>query len=68
MLASGTLPPSVQAPTSHWDACPRTLVCCRGRIPTHKLTGVVVAAAAVVVAAAGVVVAAAAWNAARTMG
>lgn len=69
MLASGTLPPSVQAPTSHWDACPRTLVCCSGRIPTHKLTGVVVAAAAVVAAAVGVgvAVAAAAWNAVSTM-
>jgi hypothetical protein len=52
ILASGTLPPTVQAPTSHWDACPRTLLCCMGMTPTHKLTGVVVAAA---------------WNAVRTM-
>jgi hypothetical protein len=51
ILASGTLPPTVQAPTAHWDACPRSVLCCRGRIPTHKLTGVV----------------AAAWNAVRTM-
>lgn len=60
ILASGTLPPSVQAPISHWDACPRTVACWRGRTPTHKLTGVVVVAV-------GVVVAAAARNAARTM-
>jgi len=54
ILASGTLPPTVQAPTAHWAACPRSLLCCRGRTPTHKLTGVVLAAAA--------------WNAVRTMG
>ncbi len=46
ILASGTLPPTVQAPTAHWDACPRSLLCCSGRIPTHRLTGVVVAAGA----------------------
>jgi hypothetical protein len=51
ILASGTLPPIVQAPTAHWAACPRTLLCCRGRTPTHKVTGVVLAA----------------WNAVRTM-
>ena len=54
ILASGTLPPTVQAPTAHWAACPRSLLCCRGRTPTHKLTGAVLAAAA--------------WNAVRTMG
>ena len=43
ILTSGTLPPSVQAPTSHWAACPRSLPCCRGSTPTHKLTGVVAA-------------------------
>jgi hypothetical protein len=54
ILASGTLPPSVQAPTSHWAACPRLLLCFRGTTPTHRLTGVVLAAAA--------------WNAVSTMG
>ena len=39
-------PPSAQAPTTHWDAWPRWLLCCMGTIPTHKLTGVVVAAGA----------------------
>ena len=53
ILASATLPPWVQAPTSHWAACPRSLVCCRGTTPTHKLTGVVVAAGA--------------WNAVKTI-
>jgi hypothetical protein len=53
ILASGTLPPTVQAPTTHCDACPRTLLCCRGITPTHRLTGVPVAAAA--------------WNAVKTM-
>ena len=38
ILASGTLPPTVQAPTAHWDACPRWMLCCRGATPTHKLT------------------------------
>jgi hypothetical protein len=52
-LTSGRLPPTAQAPTAHWVACPRSLFCCRGRTPTHKLTGVVLAAAA--------------WNAVRTM-
>jgi hypothetical protein len=52
-LASGTLPPTVQAPTTHCDACPRTLLCCSGITPTHRLTGVPVAAAA--------------WNAVKTM-
>ena len=51
ILASGTLPPSVQAPTSNLAACPRLLLCCRGTTPTHRLTGVVLAAA---------------WNAVRT--
>jgi len=45
ILASGTLPPTVQAPTAHWDACPRWMLCCRGATPTHKLTPEVVAAA-----------------------
>src|SRR6202042_379059 len=45
MRVSGRLPFSVQAPTSHWEACPRTVLCCRGRIATHKLTGVAAAAA-----------------------
>lgn len=53
-LTSGTLPPSVHAPTSHVAACPRSALDCRGTTPTHKLTGVVVAAGA--------------WNAVRTMG
>jgi hypothetical protein len=51
ILASGTLPPSVQAPTSNLAACPRSLLCCRGTTPTHRLTGVVLAA----------------WNAVKTM-
>ena len=51
ILASGTLPPTVQTPTAHRAACPRTLLCCSGRTPTHKVTGVVLAA----------------WNAVRTM-
>ena len=58
ILASGTLPPSVQAPTSHWAACPRSLLCCRGTTPTHKLTGEVVAVGVGVVAAGVVAVAA----------
>jgi len=53
ILASATLPPWVQAPTSHWAVCPRSVLCCRGTTPTHKLTGVVVAAGA--------------WNAVKTM-
>lgn len=52
ILASGRLPPSVHAPTSHWAACPRSAPCCRGMTPTHKLTGV-----ALVVA----------WKAVKTM-
>jgi hypothetical protein len=43
ILASGTLPPTVQAPTAHWEACPRWTLCCRGAIPTHKLTAEVAA-------------------------
>jgi hypothetical protein len=44
-LTSGTLPPVVQAPTTHWDACPRAPLGCRGATPTHTLTGVVLAVA-----------------------
>ena len=52
-LASAMLPPTVQAPTAHWDGCPRWMLCCSGATPTHKLTPVVLAAAT--------------WYAARTM-
>ena len=41
--ASGRVPFSVHAPTSHWEACPRTVLSWSGRIPTHRLTGVVAA-------------------------
>lgn len=44
ILASGTLPPSVQAPTSHSADCPRSLLWCRGATATHKLTDVLLAA------------------------
>jgi hypothetical protein len=44
IVASGMLPPSAQAPTVHWAACPRSRLCCSGRIPTHKLAGAVAAA------------------------
>jgi hypothetical protein len=52
ILASGRLPPTVQAPTAHWASCPSWLLCCRGTTPTHKLTGPVAGAA---------------WNAVKTM-
>jgi len=50
-LASGRLPPWVQAPTSHWAACPRSVLCCRGTTPTHRLTGEVEVVGAGVVGA-----------------
>jgi hypothetical protein len=51
ILASGRLPPCAQAPTSHWAVCPRSLLCCKGTTPTHRLTGEAVAAGVVAVAA-----------------
>ncbi len=45
IVASGTLPPVVQADTAHWVACPSSMLCCNGRTSTHKLTGAVPAAA-----------------------
>jgi hypothetical protein len=52
IVASGTLPPVVQADTAHWITCPRSPLCCRGTTPTHKLTCAVPAAAAALAMAA----------------
>jgi hypothetical protein len=54
MLAADTVPPSAQAPTSHLAACPRSLLCCRGTTPTHRLAGAVVVVASNAVRTAAV--------------
>jgi len=38
MVASGTLPPVVQALTVHWAECPRTLLACPRATATQRLT------------------------------
>jgi hypothetical protein len=42
--AADRVPPSAQAPTSHSAVCPRSVLCCSGTTPTHRLAGVVAAA------------------------
>lgn len=45
-VASGTLPPCVQALTAHWADCPRLMVVCKRCTATQRLTCVVCAAIA----------------------
>ncbi len=42
-VTSATVPPSAQAPTAHWAACPRSSPRCSGTTPTHKVAGPVAA-------------------------